>query len=72
MSTSPTSTQLKQLQKGAMRTRLDSSPRKKTDQGYGYGRICAEDSCPTTLNHLHFGPFCHCCEDRRHREGLEA
>jgi hypothetical protein len=55
-----------------MRTRLDSSPRKKTDPGYGYGRICEDSSCTQELNHLHKGPYCYVCEERHRREEVEA
>jgi hypothetical protein len=43
--TPPNSTQLKVLQTGAMRTRLDSSPRKNKPEK----RQCAEPGCDTLL-----------------------
>jgi hypothetical protein len=55
-----------------MRTRLDSSPRKKADVGEGWDRECAEASCSTRLNHFHVGSYCYACEDRRGREGMAA
>jgi len=68
----PTGATLRSLQKGAVRTRLDSSPRRNKDQGFGWGRECADPSCSTQLNHFHEGDYCYCCEERRDREGLAA
>lgn len=70
--TPPNATQLKVLQTGAMRTRLDSSPRKKADEGYGYGRVCEDQSCIQVLNHFNPGPLCNVCERRLERERRDA
>jgi RNA repair pathway DNA polymerase beta family len=68
----PTGATLKQLQQGSLRTRLDSSPRKHRDEGYGWDRPCATSRCPTILHHLHEGEYCYACSDRRSREEVQA
>lgn len=67
----PTTTQLRTLQEGSFRTRLDASPRKRIDIGEGWDRPCATEECLTTLNHFHEGLYCYACEDKLRREEVE-
>lgn len=55
--TAPTGTQLRELQKGSFRTRLDPSPSKPKPEK----RQCAEPGCETWLSSYNEGETCSLC-----------
>lgn len=48
-----------------LQTRTSTQPFKRTDRGYGWGRICGTPGCRTRLNHFHDGDLCYVCESRQ-------
>lgn len=56
-----------------LQTRTSTQPFKRTDRGYGWGRVCTEPGCGTVLSHFNPGKACALCETQNNeREIREA
>jgi hypothetical protein len=51
-----------------LQTRTATQPFKRTDRGYGWGRICDQPGCDCELSHFNPAATCEPCQIRLARE----